>query len=57
ARKLPTPSQLEAAQPEKDEATGILKCPLCHTERFHHVKEAWNHFDSNRCKGTPSKCI
>ncbi|CAF3525255.1 unnamed protein product [Rotaria socialis] len=53
ARKPPTSSQLEAAQPEKDEATGILKCPLCHTERFHHVKEAWNHFDSNRCKGTP----
>ncbi|CAF1187488.1 unnamed protein product [Rotaria sordida] len=54
ARKKPTPQQLEAAQPEKDEITGMLKCPLCHTERFHNVKEAWNHFDStNRCKGTP----
>ncbi|CAF1045570.1 unnamed protein product [Rotaria sp. Silwood1] len=54
ARKKPTPQQREAAQPEKDELTGMLKCPLCHTERFHNVKEAWNHFDSeNRCKGTP----
>jgi transcription elongation factor SPT6 len=39
ARKPPTLAQLEDAQPEKDEATGILKCPLCHTERFHNVKE------------------
>ncbi|CAF4632704.1 unnamed protein product, partial [Rotaria sp. Silwood2] len=54
ARRKPTPQQLEAAQPEKDEITGMLKCPLCHTERFHNVKEAWNHFDSiDRCKGAP----
>lgn len=39
ARKPPTTDQLEKAQPEKDEATGILKCPLCHTERFNSVKE------------------
>ncbi|UJR26928.1 hypothetical protein I4U23_008237 [Adineta vaga] len=54
ARRPPTLEQREGAQPEKDEATGLLKCPLCHTERFHNVKEAWNHFDStNKCKGIP----
>lgn len=42
ARKPPTDKQLEEAQPEKDEATGMLKCPLCHTERFYHVKEVRN---------------
>jgi len=39
ARKRPTPDQLEAAQPLKDEATGILTCPLCQTERFFTPKE------------------
>ena len=38
-RKPPPDKELERAQPEKDEATGMLKCPLCHTERFNSVKE------------------
>jgi transcription elongation factor SPT6 len=42
ARKQPTPDQLEAAQPLKDEATGILTCPLCQTERFYTPKEVRN---------------
>ena len=39
ARKPPTPEQLDGAQPEKDETTGILTCPLCRIERFQTVKE------------------
>lgn len=39
ARKPPTREQLDGAEPEKDETTGILTCPLCRTERFQTVKE------------------
>ena len=39
ARRPPNPDDLEGAQPLKDEATGILTCPLCQTERFYTPKE------------------
>ena len=39
ARRPPTIEELDRAAPEKDETTGMLKCPLCHTERFNSFKE------------------
>uniref|UniRef100_A0A5K3FBK3 Transcription elongation factor spt6 n=2 Tax=Mesocestoides corti TaxID=53468 RepID=A0A5K3FBK3_MESCO len=53
ATRKPRPEQLDQANPSRNEATGLWRCPFCKQDNFQQLNEMWAHFDSNDCPGQP----
>lgn len=50
-RKKAAPNQLDMANPNKIDATGLWQCPFCLRNDFPDLSTVWNHFDTNNCPG------
>ena len=53
SRRKPTKEQLDAANPVKDENTGMWKCTFCQKNDFNEIGKVWAHFDTDECPGPP----
>jgi transcription elongation factor SPT6 len=52
---LPKPEEMDCAQPQKNDLTGMFVCQFCGRDDFPELTEVWNHFDAeNDC---PGKCL
>ncbi|KAG9508769.1 Transcription elongation factor SPT6, partial [Fragariocoptes setiger] len=50
-RRKPTPQQFDSANPNRDDETGMWKCPFCMRADFQDLTEVWHHFDNSACPG------
>ncbi|RNA09222.1 transcription elongation factor SPT6, partial [Brachionus plicatilis] len=53
SRRRPTKEQLDAANPVKDDNTGMWKCTFCQKNDFNEIGKVWAHFDTDECPGPP----
>ncbi|KAI5718015.1 hypothetical protein M8J77_014950 [Diaphorina citri] len=49
--KKPTEEQLNKANPNRNDETGLWQCPFCLKNDFPELSEVWNHFDAGGCPG------
>ncbi|KAK4008393.1 hypothetical protein OUZ56_013534 [Daphnia magna] len=49
--RKPKREELDRANPNRNEATGLWQCPFCLQNDFTDLSEVWNHFDAGSCSG------
>ncbi|PVD31669.1 hypothetical protein C0Q70_07087 [Pomacea canaliculata] len=52
AYKRPQGEQLDQANPNRNDETGLWECPFCHKDDFPELSEVWSHFDGSNCPGS-----
>ena len=49
--RKPRGDQLDNANPNRNEESGLWQCPFCLKNDFPELSEVWNHFDAGDCPG------
>lgn len=49
--RKPKREELDRANPNRNEETGLWQCPFCRQNDFHDLADVWNHFDAGACNG------
>lgn len=52
SHRKPSHEQLDGANPERNNDTGMWQCPFCARGDFPELSGVWEHFDAQECPGT-----